>query len=171
VPADIKAVYDHFGDAAKYKVATAGALPATGNWVGRTAFVEADKTLRVVTALPSTWEIVGSPETTETVVTFSSGLSAHASYPPVVTRRSNRVEITGLLSVTGATTLESLLTVTTSYRPSAVRFVGATSSSGSGVVQGMLHISTAGVLGMPSSYRAGSISVGDFLPVHGFWYL
>ncbi|WP_298742278.1 hypothetical protein [uncultured Microbacterium sp.] len=35
-PADIKEVYDHFGDLGRfYSVANVAALPSTGNWVGR----------------------------------------------------------------------------------------------------------------------------------------
>lgn len=58
VPGDIADVYDHFGDSAKFTVANVAALPATGNWVGRRLFVQSDKTLRVCTALPTTWEVL-----------------------------------------------------------------------------------------------------------------
>lgn len=40
VPADIKEVYDHFGDIGKYSVTTAASLPASGNWDGRHLWVE-----------------------------------------------------------------------------------------------------------------------------------
>jgi hypothetical protein len=42
VPADMTDIYDHFGDAAMFKVATVAALPASGNWAGRQLYVEAD---------------------------------------------------------------------------------------------------------------------------------
>ena len=55
VPADIKAVYDHFGDQAKYSVATAASLPASNNWLGRALMAQDSKILYLCTALPSTW--------------------------------------------------------------------------------------------------------------------
>ena len=38
VPADIKKVYEHFGDPDMFSRATVGDLPASGNWKGRTLF-------------------------------------------------------------------------------------------------------------------------------------
>ena len=42
VPADIAAVYDHFGDAVNFSAATVAALPSSGNWAGRQVYVTAD---------------------------------------------------------------------------------------------------------------------------------
>jgi hypothetical protein len=41
------------------KVATIGALPVTGNWVGRQIYVEEDNSLRTCVALPGSWVITG----------------------------------------------------------------------------------------------------------------
>jgi hypothetical protein len=39
VPADLSAVYAHFGGPSMFAVATAGSLPASGNWEGRRMWV------------------------------------------------------------------------------------------------------------------------------------
>ncbi len=56
VPADIKAVYDHFGAPGKFSVATAASLPPTGNWAGRT-LMTAD-TLTIWAWTGTGWEVV-----------------------------------------------------------------------------------------------------------------
>lgn len=54
-PAQITAEGSHFDAMIGEEVATASALPASGNWVGRTIHVADEGDFRVCTALPSTW--------------------------------------------------------------------------------------------------------------------
>lgn len=42
-PADMKALYDHFGAPGMFSVSTASSLPPTGNWEGRRLWVADDK--------------------------------------------------------------------------------------------------------------------------------
>lgn len=61
-PADMAAIYKWWDDRVGVSVATASALPTSGNWVGRTIFVADEGNFRVCTALPGTWSPV-SPAT------------------------------------------------------------------------------------------------------------
>lgn len=58
---DITDVYEHFDPLIGESVANVAALPASGNWVGRSIYVDADKSVRVLTALPNTWMAVTAP--------------------------------------------------------------------------------------------------------------
>ncbi|QOC24845.1 hypothetical protein IC744_06685 [Microbacterium hominis] len=56
-PEDIAAVYDHFGDGSLFAVANAAALPASGNWPGRTLMVQDLNVLYMWTG--SQWIVAG----------------------------------------------------------------------------------------------------------------
>jgi hypothetical protein len=85
VPADFKAVYDHFGDSSQFTVADTSSLPASNNWVGRRLFVQSVGLDYVCSALPGTWrrqgvyaELRGSVSCASsgvTTVTFSTAFA------------------------------------------------------------------------------------------------
>ena len=52
----IDAAQAHFDALIGQKFPLISDLPSTGNWIGRTALVEEDKSIRVCTGLPSTWK-------------------------------------------------------------------------------------------------------------------
>ena len=143
VPADIKAVYDHFGDQAKYSVATAASLPATGNWLGRYLTAQDTTIPYVCTALPSTWvQAHLLADTGWTAATLqNSWANFGGTYGSAAYRRLNgQVFLRGVVKDGSITSGTAVLTLPAGYRPGSTRRFVSVSSTGFAV----LEVNTAG---------------------------
>ncbi len=85
VPADITAVYDHFGGPTFYHVANAAALPSSGNWAGRQCMT--DDTDALYAHNGTAWRLVSQPWTvftpsllSGTMTLGSGGSTLYANY-------------------------------------------------------------------------------------------
>lgn len=106
-PEDYKAVYDHFGAPGMFSVATASALPASGNWAGRTLTV-ADK--GVVYVWNGSWKPL-----------LSAAHQAAGSAPGAgVTVPGSAVSLGGLIVKTGVLRAFTTVSFGNEYMPAVV---------------------------------------------------
>lgn len=140
VPEDLEAIASHFGDASMFAVASVSALPASGNWLGRSLLAVAEKAVYVCTALPGTWTAVSGLEDTGWIVVgsggdapgFGSGWSPQtgSGWSGLRFRRKLGVlHISGSVQKTsyGALT-DAIFTLPAQFRP-ATRFMGVSYGS------------------------------------------
>lgn len=144
-------------------VATVAALPASGNWTGRTITVTADGLQRVWLG---SWVVPG--EAAADVATFASGVTALTGpHKPRLCQNGNQLFLYGAVTFASPAVSTNLLTIPAAFQPPSTntRFIGANiSSSGIGYMLGL----SAGVVGLVA-YNTGSIGYGITLPIVGSW--
>ena len=165
VPADIQAVYDHFGASGFYSVSTIAGLPVTGNWAGRILSVTEDESVRKWDG--SGWDIIWQPQTTVTLSTFGSFWAATSGYEPFLRIDGKRRQIFGAATRSSGGARAGFITIPVGHRPAANTFVGASISSVGEFAQ--LHLNTTGSLDLATGYGAAP-SPGTF-PLCGEWWV
>lgn len=173
VPADIKEVYDHFGDPAKFwAVPNAASLPSTDNWDGRRLIAQD-------TGIP--WVYVGGWKKASeledsgyvTLTTFGTGWAATAGHAPRIRKIGSQVFLYGAVTLGSGGLYANILTIPAGYRLGGAYanwFVNAAVAS-----NGSPHeLFLSGVdhrLSVPSTYRGTGMASGDVLPLTGSWFV
>jgi hypothetical protein len=169
VPADIQAVYDHFGDAGMFSVSTIAGLPVSGNWSGRILSVDEDDSVRKWNG--AGWDTIWLPEAESTVTTFGTGWSATAGFAVEVRRVGTHVWLRGTVTRASGGSGGDVLTIPAGFRKTDTadsRADGAvTSSQGHGYtlrVSGTTHK-------LDILYSSASGSAGEFVPLVADWFI
>lgn len=165
VPADIAAVYAHFGGPTKYTYATIASLPASGNWTGRRVYVAEDASFRVWSG--SAWVSYASDGGTVTISTFSTNWSATVGYEPYIRVTGKRRDIFGAVNRAIGGSLSSILTIPAGHRPPANVFINAGITSTATFFQPI--IDSAGLLQVNAAYS--NSSAAGVYPLTGSWYV
>lgn len=161
VPADMADIYDHFGDQTMYSVANAAALPASGNWKGRTLMAEDTGAVYRCTALPATWskgvEDTGWINATllNSWVAFGSGFST-----PGYRRLNGMVYLRGVVKDGVLTQGTSIFTLPAGFRPSATLRFATVSSTAFAI----MHVTAAGAVATEIVGSASSLSLDSVGP-------
>ena len=165
VPADIKAVYDHFGAAGFYSVSTIASLPGSGNWSGRILSVTEDESVRRWDG--SGWDIIWQPQTTVTLTTFAANWAATAGYAPFMRVDGKKRTIFGAATRSAGGTRIGFITIPAGHRPAEDTFISP-SVSGSGEYAAVV-VKATGAVELAVGYGAAP-SPGVF-PLAGEWWV
>lgn len=129
----IDAVCTHFDALVGESKANAAALPATGNWVGRSITTVDTGSLYLCVALPNTWQLVFRDTGWVNPPAFNTGWSNHdAGFDPVQIRiRGGFLVISGRVDKTAAAG-QVIFTLPAPYRPSRLALITVPHDTGSG---------------------------------------
>lgn len=120
----INAGFDHFDQIVGGSVANAGALPSTGNWVGRTVTAADTGAVYVCTALPNTWQRLGVTNPGATLIR-TTDLPNGASTSPTAVPFQSATTLRGMTWSSGSAT-RLTATVKGRYSLSATAILGST---------------------------------------------
>lgn len=142
------------------------AIPSATEYAGLLIFNSTTNQLEMYDG--SGWSVPGDTGWVD-ITTMGTGwqIPADSSLIPQIRKIGDQVQLRGLLFTSAGVTFTNLCTVPAGFAPSKGTWYAYTRVSSGGSFHGMLQISAAGVIALPSGYREGSFAVGQYLPISG----